>query len=1351
MNKRFEDPHEPLIVPTDEEWNKYSKKLQKFFLSKDKGMVLDADRVYANKNPKDESSGKAVFKILQNGLAAEKLVAIWEILKHKKEFIECTKMLSLKAKQIFDNYNFSVIVTCKPMAEELGNRIQGWLRQQIDIDVPICYLPTYNQERQDKIQPDFFKNKQVIILDDIVFSGGAIRRAIGIISSQGGKSVAILALVNACISEIIERNREKNVEFFKFKERKLPFYSLTDLPFNPLQDGQYNADKQIQIDYSDVKWDIYRIKLREFMLSKESGIVLNADKDYENKNPGKKSDGRAVFKLHSGLIVKEFVTIWELFDHGEVFRKCMEMLTIKAKEIYSKTHFSKIVTCTTTAKELATYVLGQLHILGDKEISTYHFGDYATQGFNPLFTNALENERVLILTDIVSSGLLIQNMGDVIIKQGGNPVAILAVAITRKEWIEEQKRTREPIKINFSRGSARLHNLTDLSIKLVNKTQYDSDKVIPIDFASVLPLKEGVDNTRYMPIYTIKDLLRFAEKYNAINFAFYDIDDKRFTIAFLIKRLLDKAGDAIWKGISNPIIKTASRDRSNPVILVSSFQQRDLIFKDFIEGRLRKAGYEASTVVTLKRGVKDNAYLKLTLGEKETKLANRDVILVLATLTTSEKMRSIISLLLTQRVRKVMVVCLLNRMGVYTTSFISAIERFTKRVSTGYTKQKSRKKFTDFEFHMVFSFLDIPMMELAKMHNQIEYELSVFKSRTKPDSFKRHANRLLTYFTTSNFIDVDERIKYKPLSYPYRLKLRDAKIKTISVKTQEGKIALITYNLALNHDYKPVFRELTNTCNSRTMIHLIGLILSDIEYLHFNGFLKKLMKRIVKRLRTLRSERFDFEQRKCNLLDFEGSRAYLELNIYAEMNMIFALGLIANHDPSCSLNKIMSFEELLFCGKKPNEWLEYENNLWHYFKEDRILFAISFLLHACHPEFYKGSSNWELKRKIFKLIEEFRDVFNNFANKKVSDKRNDYLKPFISMINGNLDLLLVDIGYHDRLDKHQVIQYLHREVLRPKKGHNQVITGLTQLLQSVRFFLESKKAEVKTMSYLMEDDTMQKVDHALSACATLPMITRYARQLFYFTPGSHDDQVRYTNPVGREGFATDVEDLITRLTNIGQRRKISRLDLSKIEKLERHFREDLTTSFLCKVLSDYVVDLGEIVYRSIEDANYHLSKKGLKKLLNTHIAIIKKRREKGKWIWPILCSNYLLLETLRNIFYNLRYTYQKKIDQKSINARSIEIDIYKNKIDIPPETAPLDVVVFKMIARGGITPTENDYTNLSNTIGDQFSKLREFGVIRNLNLNGNGRYFKLTLSFISCEGFPIRKSNNYMGKEYCNE
>ena len=91
-------------------------------------------------------------------------------------------------------------------------------------------------------------------------------------------------------------------------------------------------------------WATYRQELKDFLVKPENGILLNAT-DYVSKKPNE-DDIKALFHLGSGVFREQFLSIWELFDYPDEFKRCMQMLADKILWLKKRFDFSVVATCT---------------------------------------------------------------------------------------------------------------------------------------------------------------------------------------------------------------------------------------------------------------------------------------------------------------------------------------------------------------------------------------------------------------------------------------------------------------------------------------------------------------------------------------------------------------------------------------------------------------------------------------------------------------------------------------------------------------------------------------------------------------------------------------------------------------------------------------------------------------------------------------------------------------------------------------------------------------------------------------------------------------------------------------------
>src|SRR5262249_6681916 len=103
----------------------------------------------------------------------------------------------------------------------------------------------------------------------------------------------------------------------------------------------------------------YRDHLHNLIKDPNFGLLLDADRWWRDKHPNDERP-QAAFRLGSSeRFQKQFITLWELFDHPDDFRHCLKKLAEEVFWIRSKYAFSTIVSATATSR----HILERLHPL----------------------------------------------------------------------------------------------------------------------------------------------------------------------------------------------------------------------------------------------------------------------------------------------------------------------------------------------------------------------------------------------------------------------------------------------------------------------------------------------------------------------------------------------------------------------------------------------------------------------------------------------------------------------------------------------------------------------------------------------------------------------------------------------------------------------------------------------------------------------------------------------------------------------------------------------------------------------------------------------------------------------------
>jgi|GEM_PF-3354771 hypothetical protein len=390
----------------------------------------------------------------------------------------------------------------------------------------------------------------------------------------------------------------------------------------------------------------YREKLRKTINDPEFGVLINADEWWRDRHPGTRKV-KAAFQLGSSeRFQKEFITLWELFDHRKDFDECVERLAELIAVIRRETPFTSIVSCTATSR----HILERLHarIESPKEkIRIEYLHRYPFLARDQQSVLNFQGRKVIIFSDVVASGSLVNDLAAVVQDLGGEVVSVLCVVVSGKilinQIVENQNAEHDkPPKIKLIRTAMHvvepkipplsadgtplsgeeeekesfvpLYNLTDRLIEDLGTKDYDESQVIPIDLDSVYPedLPQGMNGK--VPCFNSTETYEHLEHSGAILFDFFEVEGNHFTTGVRIERLLDKDrfGNVIWEALEprlGELTKVLRRldlaqeeqrhslqeDLRNKFVLVTSFRAGDADFNDFVEKRIRASTVEAQT------------------------------------------------------------------------------------------------------------------------------------------------------------------------------------------------------------------------------------------------------------------------------------------------------------------------------------------------------------------------------------------------------------------------------------------------------------------------------------------------------------------------------------------------------------------------------------------------------------------------------------------------------------------------------------------------------------------------------------------------------------------------------------
>ncbi len=1052
----------------------------------------------------------------------------------------------------------------------------------------------------------------------------------------------------------------------------------------------------------------YSEDLSRLIDNPSAGLLLDAEIDYDSDGNEVPREG-AVFLLTSGKYRRKFVSLWELFDHPDELKNCVNALVARAVGIGREHHFNTIVTCTPTAREILHHVQPLLEKEMGHELLVSDFGHYPLMTSGDFEPHAFRSRQALIFTDVMASGTLVREMAARVIRTGGEVIAVLCVVLSDETLAGQVDQERVLMPLNHQIAGrpthAWLYPLTTYGLPNITEP-FDPNKVRRIDFISVFPEFTPPAQTHQIPPIVGKyKMLSQLRATQALAAGFFRADGRHFTLGVRVEQLLaprnepatPNTADELWEAIWMRL-----QDLSPDIVLVSTFKKDDLIFAKFISDGLKSAGREPVRLV-LKRELGDSPHLHHALFRHVGRVRNKDLLLIRAAATTSEEMRSLTALLAGEHVKSITVICLVNRMGVYAASFVHRIRQL---VTGGFGEEPDPAKQAKFEFIPVYNFNDLRTDDLQRMHERVTGAMEKFSRSTDLAHFRHLAETFARAMAPRSVhtyaYESGEAGSYEPLvGGPFAVDGHPISLPEAAAACAE-QISRHRTDLAIT-----LVKEAQR---ADAFLHVAGLVVADIDYLRLSGQLGKVRDAIHERITSVRAARFGAEHESNvegeDRLNEEELSATINHCLDLETHLLFAAGILSHFDKSHA-KPLRILEEVLFADRHAADWQTHPQNLGYHFRDLRNYWLTTFLLHAAHPDLYGQNGAQELRRVLStQLRERFNELLAPFTQADANEEHDQIL--LRNRIREMMNLLLVDLGTHTHREWHHRIRYLQTHVLRDSDRHSPLWTAL-------------KKAEADFKEFIDQDDNRlvadrlpRRIREAQNAALTLREVAEVARRLAFYPSHAIADQLQplFADRTVPYSFHSTVAQLVLFLEQCQKKPPQTEAECADLKTLLRATRLSIFEpgSPLRRALLSFCVPLYATMLDALIDADARLATEELRDVWKVQIAKLQNLMEQGDELYALI-DPQLLHEILRNVFSNVRYNISAYASAPGALSERVRMEI--NEIDdfLPePEGSPAKYFTLTVEAQG-VSYSENIRVRRrsGSTLEDHQARVREFG------------------------------------------
>lgn len=928
--------------------------------------------------------------------------------------------------------------------------------------------------------------------------------------------------------------------------------------------------------FGEPSWARFAEDFRRFLKDPESGMLLNADAEYRRQKGIQGGLVKAAFKLSGKKFYKEFITLWELFDHRKMFESCLERIVEMARRIYAENPFSQIVTCTSTGRELGANICERL-VNANLPVEHIHFP------YPPLRENDGHNngtcrgEQVLFLTDVISTGALSKRMIDAVARMGGDVCAVLTFVVTDPKSIARAKNglilpppeTNAPKTDDDVVIERPIYYLTDYPIPRMADWQAHNGMIIEIDFATVLP---KVDDPRsvqadqadpFRPKILTDEAFEHFDSTAAIRYGLFLLDEAVVTCIYHFRSLLTTYREKIWQGAKEILGNRFKKPEDfGSALLLSSYKREDLEFKYWLEDMADQEGWDApSSALTIKRETHDSPLLYYTLHPYQNgKIEGRDVVVAMASNTSSEKLRGIVGLLAAHGAASVTVLCLFSRMGPYTHEMMNQIG-FLRRM------EKDRH----FTFGTIYSVHDLPNEKI----NSASEELREF--------FAQHAE----YSLVAQFSRLSEI--YGERFVPGRVAMNWATMRGSEPTTKSefqtvgAEVAYHLDDYARSRDFKHWHHLLVHSDTPEILNLGLLILISDVGLHRLNGNIRKSAADLIARLRDLRQQRFKAEedsiryQKRKDAGKDEDVRDLLRTRLRLEMEIQTMLAVLSHFDDS--IREMISVAEFVGCRRSAEDWMRTPMNCKLYFENERFAWNASLLMTGGAPGGTRSSTKDPTEPELIELLKQIksksREVFAEFSSRTGST---------IGAIRANINALFRDLGIFILGSRADVVRHLQSTILEAESSVAENIFRLVTCSNNIERYFSERDVEKPLLSRKFRSETVSELHRCLNRLPSLQDTGKVIRQFLLFASTGASWALRFLESRGQSTFSFSLAEIQSVMTKAAKREGISYRESQRLKEAVTSVSDDLCgeNSPFIKTLRSFSVPISQCMEEALE-------------------------------------------------------------------------------------------------------------------------------------------------------------------------
>lgn len=472
------------------------------------------------------------------------------------------------------------------------------------------------------------------------------------------------------------------------------------------------------------------------------------------------------YETVAGLLVQDFITVWPIIREPAAFEELSRRTAAHLAVICERLNCSLIVGCSSTVMSIFEGVRGHL----PTSIELLHLGTHPLERGSDEFSDEFTDRNVIIFTDVVSTGRLINDTRRLVEMAGGQ--VALSVSLFRIAY------SSMPISVD---GDNKLTFVDELDVvplrgadsmvlyiaeQPVNVVERDVEARRPrtIDMETVFPVEPRQD-VRYDAAFDPLEKLSKVESSKPVtSVGYFGNRDRVFSVFVDIQALVDSARDRIEEVLRH-WASIARREGLEPVILSTPTAENRWLLASLEEFFLSST-IDARFAFFLKYDTFEGSFPFRILDDLAD-LQGKSVIILFATIHTSDTLRALCAQLSLLGCSSIHALTVVNRMTPASASFVARILHLGQAESSeGQEGEKLRPSTPSFEFKSLFRVWDLSVSDLRRGEAYVARRLRIAQEMLPSASDRTSAENIIKYFrpaqiqSNSGLVDlfVNERL-----------------------------------------------------------------------------------------------------------------------------------------------------------------------------------------------------------------------------------------------------------------------------------------------------------------------------------------------------------------------------------------------------------------------------------------------------------------------------------------------------------------------------------------------------------------------------------------------------------------